>query len=446
MRDLCLWLSAVDRNVLESCPEEEPRFVGAGGAVLTTSAMAFVAGSFAARGLLHLELVVSVVFGLGWALVIMNLERYLQASIRRQATPMGTVASALPRLALAVLLGLVITPFLLLVVFQTEDRIQVTVDRNEKLAHAREALEHQYASVPRLERQVATAEDDLSTPAPVGKTLQTSPEYQALARRYGRFRSEARSATSPAAAQANDRAANDTLQELEPLRAKLLAEEEKDDAVARTERQQQLLEARRQLTPLQAKLQAKRTELEKRYREPTGLADQLEAMSVLTRRNATVRWEKDILLLFIIAVDTIPALLKMLMLLGRPTIYEQVLEHVESASVTEVRLSEDLRAKEAELDAEQQLQIQRAVGEARVTAQVAAQQEWDETTLQTLRETLKPHLTEWARASAESYAAALREDIESQNGRARSARPPVRERPPSFPSLRARPARSDRRH
>jgi hypothetical protein len=427
MRDLCLWLSAVDRNVLESCPEEEPRFVGAGGAVLTTSAMAFVAGSFAARGLLHLELVVSVVFGLGWALVIMNLERYLQASIRRQATPMGTVASALPRLALAVLLGLVITPFLLLVVFQTEDRIQVTVDRNEKLAHAREALEHQYASVPRLERQVATAEDDLSTPAPVGKTLQTS-------------------ATSPAAAQANDRAANDTLQELEPLRAKLLAEEEKDDAVARTERQQQLLEARRQLTPLQAKLQAKRTELEKRYREPTGLADQLEAMSVLTRRNATVRWEKDILLLFIIAVDTIPALLKMLMLLGRPTIYEQVLEHVESASVTEVRLSEDLRAKEAELDAEQQLQIQRAVGEARVTAQVAAQQEWDETTLQTLRETLKPHLTEWARASAESYAAALREDIESQNGRARSARPPVRERPPSFPSLRARPARSDRRH
>jgi hypothetical protein len=445
--ELCLWLSAVDREALARCPQETPRFLGAGGAVLTTTVMALLAGSFAAHGLLHVPIIPAVIFGLLWALAIMNLERYLQASIRRQATPLATIASALPRLALAVLLGLVITPFLLLVVFHGEDKVQVTVDRNEKLAHAREALEHQYAAVPVLAGRVAKLEGQLSTTPPVGQILQSSPEYHALAKRYGRFRSEAASAADPALARADARAANDTLAELDPLRSRLLSEEEEASKLAHSQRQNQLSEAKARLGPLQAKLTAKRGELEARYEHPPGLADQLEALNVLTSRQATVRWERDILLLFMIAIDTIPALLKTLSLLGQPTPYEQTVHEVEQSDAAEVHLTEHLRAQEVQLETEQTLEIQQAVGQARVAAQIEAQKEWDKTTLEILSETLKPHLAEWARASAESYARQLREDAGAERApRPRSTRPPIRERPPSFPGGRGRTPRSERRY
>jgi hypothetical protein len=446
-RDLCLWLSAVDREALARCPQETPRFLGAGGAVLTTSVMAMLAGGFAAHGLLHVPIVPAMIFGLLWALAIMNLERYLQASIRRQATPLATIASALPRLALAVLLGLVITPFLLLVVFHAEDKVQVTVDRNEKLAHASEALEHQYAAVPALARQVTKLEGQLSTAPAAGQILQSSPEYHALAKRYGRFRSEAESAANPAVALADSRAANDTLSELGPLRSRLLSEEEEASKLAHSQRQNQLGEAKARLGPLQAKLAAKRGELEARYGHPAGLADQLEALNVLTSRQGTVRWERDILLLFMIAIDTIPALLKTLSLLGQRTPYEQTLHEIEQADATEVRLTEQLRANEVALETEQTLEIHQAVGRARVAAQIEAQKEWDQTTLEILSETLKPHLAEWARASAESYARQLREDAGTERApRPHTTRPPLRERPASFPGGRGRAGRSERRY
>jgi hypothetical protein len=91
--------------------------------------------------------------------------------------------------------------------------------------------------------------------------------------------------------------------------------------------------------------------------------------------------------------------------------------------------------------------VQRDVGQARVLAQIAAQKEWDETTLETLKEVLKPHLVDWAHATAESYAQQLKEDIEARfPARPRASRPPFRERTPSFPMSRGHAERSKRSH
>ena len=258
---LCLWLSAADRSVLATVPESEAiRFVGAGGAVLTTTFMAWLAGSFAAKGLLHLGLIVSVLFGAAWALAIMNLERYIQSSIRRQSTPGWTILSAVPRLGLAILLGLVITPFLMLVVFHTEVRQQVTVQKNEKLANAKAALGRQYATVPQLKQQIAQLEAGVNTPSQVGRALQTSPAYHALAKRYGRFLSESRDALDAATAHRYAHAAEATLAEMGPLRSQLLAEEAEDNTARRTQQRGELEVAQRELAPAgTAQRKARRT-------------------------------------------------------------------------------------------------------------------------------------------------------------------------------------------
>lgn len=446
---LCLWLSAADRSVLATVPESEAiRFVGAGGAVLTTTFMAWLAGSFAAKGLLHLGLIVSVLFGAAWALAIMNLERYIQSSIRRQSTPGWTILSAVPRLGLAILLGLVITPFLMLVVFHTEVRQQVTVQKNEKLANAKAALGRQYATVPQLKQQIAQLEAGVNTPSQVGRALQTSPAYHALAKRYGRFLSESRDALDAATAHRYAHAAEATLAEMGPLRSQLLAEEAEDNTARRTQQRGELEVAQRELAPLQARLNEKQGELERRYRERAGLADQLEGLSALTGKNGTVSWESTVLLLFIMAIDVIPALLKTLMCLGRKSAYEVASDETEAAAIREVQANEQLRAGEAERAADEQRRVQDAVGQARVEGQIVAQTEWDETTMTTLRETLRPHIQEWAHATAEQYAEELKRDIELQSSAARRDREP-RSRPgpsgPGFTRQRPRGPRS-RRH
>jgi Domain of unknown function (DUF4407) len=447
---LCLWLSAADTSILATLPEGEAiRFVGAGGAVLTTTFMAWLAGSFAAHGLLHLGLIVSILFGAAWALAIVNLERYIQSSIRRQSTPGWTVLSSLPRLGLAILLGLVITPFLMLVVFQTEVHQQVTVQKNEKLANARAALNRQYTVVPQLKGQIAELETAVDTPPQVGRALQMSPGYHTLAKNYGRFLSESRNAADPGTAHRYAHAAQATLAEMGPLRSQLLAEEAEGNTARRVQQRIQLKQARQQLAPLQAQLDEKQAELERRYRERPGLADQLEGLSALTGKNETVSWESTVLLLFIMTIDVIPALLKTLMCLGRKSAYEVASDEADAATIREVKANETLRASEAERSADEQRRVQDAVGQARVEGQIAAQTEWDETTMETLRETLRPHLQEWAQATAQQYAEELKRDIELQSSAARSdaAAPGSRSRPagPAFTRRRPRGPRNRRR-
>ncbi len=212
MRRTMLWLSAADREVLERCPGEQTRFVAAGGAVLTTTAMAMLAGYFMAHTLLHIGIVGSLIFGAGWALAIMNLERYVQSSIRRQRTWQLTLLMATPRVMLAILLGLVISNPLLLKIFQGEIKATIQVDKNAQLASARAALNRQFATVPKLQTKESTLETKLNTPYAPGAVLNDSSEYRTLARRYGIFR-----------AKGAEGAADATLSEMRPLRRRLLA-------------------------------------------------------------------------------------------------------------------------------------------------------------------------------------------------------------------------------
>jgi hypothetical protein len=303
------------------------------------------------------------------------------------------------------------------------------VQKNEKLADARAALNHQYAAVPQLKNQIAQLESAVDAPPNVGRALQTSPEYHALAKRYGRFLSEARNAPDAGTAQRDAHAAAATLADMGPLRERLLNEEAEGDSAKRAQQRIQLAQSLQRLKPLQMRLDEKQAELERRYRESPGLADQLEGLSALTGRNGTVRWESTLLLLFIMAIDVIPALLKTLACVGRRSLYEIAGDEVEATTIREVEIDEQTKLEEAERAAGEQRHVQDAVGKARVKSQIAAQKEWDETTMDTLRETLRPHLQEWAQATAQEYAEQLKRDIELQASAARRGSPAGGPRP-----------------
>jgi hypothetical protein len=411
VRKTLLWLSAANRDVLERCPSEQTRFVAAGGAVLTTTAMAALAGYFTAHALLHLGIVGSLLFGAGWALAIMNLERYVQSSIRRQRTWWLTLLMATPRVALAILLGFVISNPLLLKVFQAEVKAQVEVEKNAQLASARDSLKRQFASVPALQAQEKTLEHDLNTPFTVGTALNESPEYHSLARRYGIFRSEGA-----------EGAADKTLAEMGPLRRKLLSQEALDNTTRHTEEREQLQATQRELEPQQAEFDGRNGGLKKAFHARGGLADQMRALGALVSSNSQVAFMKDVLMLFVLAIDMLPALLKTLLCMGRRSLYEQAEDAVEGSATSAVQAQETLVCREAQRAAEERLEMQAEVGQARLAKRIAMQKKMDEISIEILQETIRPHVENWARQTAERYAVQLKAEINRQRSAPRNRR------------------------
>lgn len=408
-REWLLWLSAADREVIRRSGEET-RFVAAGGAVLGTATMAAIAATFTGYTMFRLGPVAAGVFGLGWALLIMNLERYVQSSIRRQRTPGMTLLSAVPRVGLAVLLGILLAPPILLWVFRTEVGHQLTEDHNAKVTRAEKTVQREVPQIPGLEARVSELERDVQKPLTVGAALGSSPEYHRLAQRYGQFRSEANHAQDPRSAARLNHAAEVTLAMMLPLRERLLAEEKEGETSRAHEQRRQLDLERTELAEAITLRKKKLGTITGTYKHFGGLAEHLAALDSLVRRDPVVGGIKKALWLFIIVVDCLPAIMRVLQYLGRPTVYEQVDNAIAARKVREARARERLLAKLARLGAEEELDVERKASAERTRRAIELQTRLDNVSFEIFEEVVTPAVEEWAKETSQEYARDLGED------------------------------------
>ncbi|MDQ3742223.1 MAG: DUF4407 domain-containing protein [Actinomycetota bacterium] len=402
MHNLLLWLSTADRDVLASCPEEEGRFVTAGGAVLASTGMAALSGTFTFNQLLHTHPLPAVVLGLAFALMIMNIERFVLVSIRRQRTPLFTLLSATPRIGLAFLMGLVTSIPLLLTVFGAEVSKQAIENRNNELHAARTHLARQFARVPKLQREQRQIQAQLNAITP-GRALMTSPQYRALAHRMSRLQVWIRTTRDPVLVRSYKRQANTTLREIRPLRAKLLAQERRATGIAHAQQRGRLDAVRRELEPLRTEKLRKDAELERRFRDPPGLADRIKALDMLSEQNQAVASIKNVLWLFILAIDSLPAILKTMLSLGRMTLYERLLEAREVSTAVSAEAAERMRCEAAVSETGAYYDRQREVVTGRIAKQVALQKEMDDIYIEDVADALRPLTHRWAREAARRY-------------------------------------------
>jgi len=125
LRKFVLALSGVHEETLGLVPTQRARFESLGWAVLITSCMAAISMWFALASAVGINGILALPVALFWGLVIMGIDRWLITSM-----PVGgarKLAMALPRLALAVLLGTLISTPLVLRVFQSEINAQIAV-------------------------------------------------------------------------------------------------------------------------------------------------------------------------------------------------------------------------------------------------------------------------------------------------------------------------------
>lgn len=128
-----LWTcSGVNKKILRQCPTDYAKYAGIGGTILFTSLMAMLSGGYAMYTVFY-SYELSIAFGVFWGLLIFNLDRFIvntMYSDGKATISWNEFTSGLPRIIIAIFLGIVISTPLELKIF--EDEINVTIEKLKK--------------------------------------------------------------------------------------------------------------------------------------------------------------------------------------------------------------------------------------------------------------------------------------------------------------------------
>ncbi len=176
-------------RLLEETPSEHSKYVGIGATIFLTACLAVISGTFAVFTLVP-NLFVAIPAGILWGALIFNLDRYIVSSIRKEGRFWYEFGLALPRIALAILISLVITKPIEVELFSnqigselfayvTDLEKEATLNLDQKLGI--DSLNHEIAAIDSL-RQVYKEQ---KTGRPQSFDFEEiSTEYQSVKRRY----------------------------------------------------------------------------------------------------------------------------------------------------------------------------------------------------------------------------------------------------------------------
>ena len=138
-----LWSCAgVNKAVLRQCPSDYSKYAGIGGMILFTAIMAALSGGYALNFVFH-NIYIAGAFGVFWGLLIFNLDRFIvntMYSDGKHTISWGEIRSGLPRIIMAIFLGIVISTPLELKIFEDKIKMQIEDEKEIILDHQLENL------------------------------------------------------------------------------------------------------------------------------------------------------------------------------------------------------------------------------------------------------------------------------------------------------------------
>jgi hypothetical protein len=119
LQQFFLMCSGAHGSILKKSPTDTNKYIGIGATIFFTGVLAFIASSYAIYTVFD-SWFMAIGFGLVWGLMIFNLDRYIVSSMKRRGSMWQDFLTAVPRLALAVLISIVISKPLELKIFEKE--------------------------------------------------------------------------------------------------------------------------------------------------------------------------------------------------------------------------------------------------------------------------------------------------------------------------------------
>jgi hypothetical protein len=386
-----------------------------GALVAVTGGFAFFAALFSLTSFMHVFMPLAALLAVGWSLAIMSLDRYFVMAIRRDTSRGRTVLLTLPRVAIAVIAGAVVATPITLWLFGAEVTRLAEEEKVQSIRTGQLLLSRKYAEVPELERRVLA----LGTAGVVaGSSLGSNSAYSSLRQESARLQEQEQAAWAAASAErggyggthhagagpiyeekqraaeklgAEARAAE---QKANELRVSILSEERQraSETAGYDNRERASLESL--LAQLRKERAAGESVIADSRKAPIGLADRLDALTNLGRQHAAVGTFSRLIGLLILLIDSAPALAKLLMVLGPPSLYEQEVERADAAVAEENEHTRNTELEAHKLDCDRQFDIhyRRAAAEATkidacrpVIEAEAADAGWRETIARTMK-------------------------------------------------------------
>ncbi|KEO72250.1 DUF4407 domain-containing protein [Anditalea andensis] len=89
LQNFFILCSGADKEIIIDCPTEWNKFAGIGATIFLTACLALLSGAYAMHFVFE-NAIVSILFGVFWAIVIFNLDRYIVLSLRKEKIPTQT--------------------------------------------------------------------------------------------------------------------------------------------------------------------------------------------------------------------------------------------------------------------------------------------------------------------------------------------------------------------
>lgn len=130
------WCAGANRDVLRECPTEWAKYAGMGGTIFSTACMAAVSGGYAISYVFN-NTIVAILFGLFWGFVIIfNLDRLIVNTMYSDGEvtiSWPEFKSGLPRIIMALFLGIVISTPLELKIYEKSINTEIKSLKKAKL-------------------------------------------------------------------------------------------------------------------------------------------------------------------------------------------------------------------------------------------------------------------------------------------------------------------------
>ncbi|MBF4573197.1 DUF4407 domain-containing protein [Herbiconiux sp. VKM Ac-1786] len=423
------WLGGARLDVLQDAPGDRARFVAMGGVILSTAFLSAVSAAFALVMAVGAPIVVAVIVGIFWGLIILNLDRLLIIGMAKQKGVWRNLALAMPRVALALIIGTVISTPLTLQIFQAEinSEIQVMQAEDKSAFEERMANDPRFAAIPSLQESIAAnqaivdkgLQTDLSSDpnyaAAVAATAAAQAAYDQAQAAYlaeidgsggtgvrGDGPVTASKQAALDAAEARLQAAQDAQAAAETAASSNLEASAQSRLDAATS---QLAADKATLATAQDQRTAEQAAYDNAVDNSAGLLSRLEALFRLGEANPLLNVAHIMIALLFICIELLPVIVKTLANLGGPTAYDRLVDVREDGEVSGGSVWASKRAEAIEVEAG----VQVSVASDRAERQVEFGRRVNQAVLEQQEAVISRALEVWGRYAGERAEARMGE-------------------------------------
>lgn len=382
------------------------KYAGTGGTILFTAIMAAISGGYAISFVFQdAPLYVPFGFGIIWGLMIFNLDRFMvntMYSDGKHTISKVEFLGGLPRIILAIFLGIVISTPIEIRIFQDKIKSQLIIDQGKVGDDVRKAHDLLYQQRKDIEDQISTRNNqltDLRAGRLDGVSGRVADKEKELKEAENRLYNETngdgitkKKGYGPAAKQLENQ-----VNRLKGELANLRLEEKQNNANNQTYIRQRTVSVQNEIDEYNRRLvevDKKIAEVEKEGSEGqkalTGFCAQINALNEIASfsENMSLFLARLFISLLFIAIEVIPTLFKMMVASGP---YDDYLH----AEMHRIRVLSDKRISDLNDDVNTEVQISTTKNKERLEAEVLANKEVMERIAKAQAELLQTAIDKW---------------------------------------------------